>query len=282
MVKQLVRDQYRSKIDQLIDFNVIRPKEGWIRSLRKALGMSSPQLAKRLNISRSQASQMERMEVEDRITLKQLRRVADSLGCDLVYALVPRKSVDDMVRDRARLKAQQPVSKTDVQMRLERQQLSREKLQDQIRFETERLMREMPRDLWEDEMNEKPVKVRYEQDIRFQPAAAIAEENVMYQTRNNIQIPRNVLNAICRRYQVRKLSLFGSAVRDDFKPDSDIDILVEFEPGQAPGFGGLVDLQNQLSDLFGGRDVDLVTKSILNNPYRKKSVLKDLQTLYAA
>jgi len=282
MVKQLVRDQYRSKIDQLVDFNVIRPEEGWIRSLRKALGMSSPQLAKRLNISRSQASQMERMEVEDRITLKQLRRVADSLGCDLVYALVPHKSVNDMVRDRARLKAQQLVSNTDVQMRLERQLLSREKLQDQIGFETERLMREMPRDLWEDEMNEKPVKVRYEQDIRFQPAAAIAEENVMYQTRNNIQIPRNVLNAICRRYQVRKLSLFGSAVRDDFKPDSDIDILVEFEPGQAPGFGGLVDLQNQLSDLFGGRDVDLVTKSILNNPYRKKSVLKDLQTLYAA
>jgi predicted DNA-binding mobile mystery protein A len=282
MVKQLVRDQYRSKIDQLVDFNVIRPKEGWIRSLRKALGMSSPQLAKRLNISRSQASQMERMEVEDRITLKQLRRVADSLGCDLVYALVPHKSVDDMVRDQARLKAQQLVSKTDVQMRLERQQLSREKLQDQIGFETERLMREMPRDLWDEGKNEKPVKVSYEQDVRFQPAAAIAEENVMYQTKNNLQIPRNVLNAICRRYQVRKLSLFGSAVRDDFKPDSDIDILVEFEPGQAPGFGGLVDLQNQLSDLFGGRDVDLATQSILNNPFRKKAVLKDLQTLYAA
>ncbi len=150
MVKQLIRDQYRSKVEQLIDFNVIRPKEGWIRSLRKALGMSSPQLAKRLNISRSQVSQIERMEVEDRITLKQLRRVADSLGCDLVYALVPRKSVDDMVREQARLKAQQLVSKTDVQMRLERQQLSREKLEDQIRFEIERLTREMPRDLWED------------------------------------------------------------------------------------------------------------------------------------
>lgn len=150
MVKPLIRDQYRSKIEQLIDFNVIRPKEGWIRSLRKALGMSSPQLAKRLNISRSQVSQIERMETEDRITLKQLRRVADSLGCDLVYALVPRKSVDVMVREQARLKAQKLVSKADVQMRLERQQLSREKLEDQIRFEIERLTREMPRDLWED------------------------------------------------------------------------------------------------------------------------------------
>lgn len=273
MVKQIIRDQYRSKIDQLIDFNVIRPKEGWIRSLRKALCMSSPQLAKRLNISRSQASQMERMEVEDRITLKQLRRVADSLDCDLVYALVPRKPVEEMVRERAGLKARQLVQKTDVQMRLEKQQLSKDKLQDQIAYETERLLREMPRDLWEDPKHEKPVN---------QPAAAIAEDNVMYQTRNNIPIPRNELNTLCRRHQVRKLSLFGSAVRDDFKPGSDIDILVEFEPGQTPGFGGLVDLQTQLSELFGGRDVDLATQSILNNPYRKKSVLKDMVTLYAA
>jgi predicted DNA-binding mobile mystery protein A len=150
MDKQIIRGQYRSKMDQHIDFNIIRPKEGWIRTLRKALGMSSPQLAQRLGISRAQASQMERMEVEDRITLKQLRRVAGNLDCELVYALVPRKSVAEMVRDRARLKARQLVQKTDVQMRLEQQQLSKEKLQDQVAYETERLVREMPRNLWED------------------------------------------------------------------------------------------------------------------------------------
>ena len=151
MIKQIIRDQYRSKINQAIDFNTIsRPKEGWIRTLRKALGMSSPQLAKRLVISKSQASQMERMEVEDRITLKQLRRVAGAFDCDLVYAIVPRKPVEDMIDDRARLKAQQLVSKTDVQMKLEAQQLSNEQLQKQVAIEAERLAREMPRDLWED------------------------------------------------------------------------------------------------------------------------------------
>jgi predicted DNA-binding mobile mystery protein A len=150
MVNQIIRDQYRSKIEQLVDFKIIQPKEGWIRTLRKALGMSSPQLAARLGLSRAQASQMERMEVEDRITLKQLRRVARSLDCDLVYALVPRKPVQEMVRDRAGIKAQKLVLKTDVQMRLEKQQLSKQKLQDQIMYETERLVREMPRDLWED------------------------------------------------------------------------------------------------------------------------------------
>lgn len=151
MMKQIIREQYQSKLSQLIDIKkVIRPKEGWVRTLRKALGMSGPQLAKRLGMSKSQASQMERMEVEDRITLKQLRRVADSLDCDLMYALVPRKPVEIMLRDRAREKAQQLVGKTNVQMKLEAQQLSNEQLVVQIEMETERLLREMPRNLWED------------------------------------------------------------------------------------------------------------------------------------
>jgi len=151
VIKQIVQNQYRSKIDQLIDIKVIsRPKEGWIRTLRKALGMSSPQLAKRLAVSKSQASQVERMEIEDRITLKQLRRVADSLDCDLLYALVPRKPVAEMVRDRARLKAQKLVNKTDVQMKLEAQQLPGEKLDAQVDAEVNQLVCDMPRDLWED------------------------------------------------------------------------------------------------------------------------------------
>jgi predicted DNA-binding mobile mystery protein A len=282
MVKQIIREQYRSKIDQLADFKVIRPREGWIRTLRKALGMSSPQLAARLGISRSQASQMERMETEDRITLKQLRRVADSLDCDLVYAPVPRKPVKEMVRARARWKAEKLVQETGEQIWLEKQQLSGETLQDRIAYETERLLRVMPRDLWEDRIKEKPVKTRNEQTPRFTTAATIAEDNAVYQTKNNLSIARNALSAVCRQFHVRRLSLFGSAVREDFGPDSDIDMLVEFDPGFAPGFGGLVDLQKQLSELFGGRAVDLVTRSILKNPYRRKSVLKDMETLYAA
>jgi len=151
MIKQIIQDQYRSKVNQLIDFiGVNRPKEGWIRTLRKSLGMSSPQLAVRLGISKSQASQIERMEVEDRITLKQLRRVADALDCDLQYALVPRQPIQKMIHDRAKLKASRLVDKADVQMKLEAQQLSREKLAQHIESETDRLLREMPRDLWKD------------------------------------------------------------------------------------------------------------------------------------
>jgi len=151
MNKQVIRDQYWEKLDQLIDIKrIYRPVEGWIRTVRKALGMSSPQLALRLGVSKSQASQMERMEIEDRITLKQLRRVADVLDCELQYALVPRKPVREMVRSRARLKAEKLIKRVNTHMALESQSLADKKLQEQIEIETDRLLRELPRDLWED------------------------------------------------------------------------------------------------------------------------------------
>jgi len=154
MDKQIIRNQYWAKLDQPGDRKKVnRPKEGWIRTFRKALGMSGPQLAQRLGVSKAQASQMERMEVEDRITLKQLRRVAELLDCDLEYALIPRKPVAEMVRERAGMKARQLVTKVDTQMRLEAQHLSDEYLNEQIERETERLMREMPRDLWQEDSN---------------------------------------------------------------------------------------------------------------------------------
>lgn len=150
-MKQIIREQYRAKIDQLIDLkDISRPKEGWIRSFRKALGMSGPQLASRLGVSKAQASQMERMELEDRITIKQLRRVANALDCQLVYALIPRKPVAELVRERAQLKAKQLVGKADVQMALEAQQVSSKQLAVQTEMEVDRLLRDMPRDLWED------------------------------------------------------------------------------------------------------------------------------------
>ncbi len=151
MMKQIILDQYRSKIENFDNFEkLIQPKEGWIRTFRKALGMSGPQMAARMGISKSQASQMERMEVEDRITLKQLRKVADNLECDLHYAIVPRKPIKTMIREQAQKKAIQLVHKTHVQMKLEAQQLSEEKLQQQVNLEVERLLIEMPRNLWED------------------------------------------------------------------------------------------------------------------------------------
>jgi predicted DNA-binding mobile mystery protein A len=150
-MKALIRQQYQHKFGDSPMFRMLRrPKEGWIRSLRKALGMSSPQIARLLGVSKAQASQMERMEIEDRITLKQLRKVAEKLDCELVYAIVPRSSINEMIRDRANFKAKKIVETASKHMILESQQLSETSLNEQIDLETKRLIQDMPRDLWEE------------------------------------------------------------------------------------------------------------------------------------
>lgn len=75
----------------------------------------------------------------------------------------------------------------------------------------------------------------------------------------NISIDRERLAAFCREQHVKRLALFGSVLRDDFGPESDIDVLVEFEPGHVPGLFGLARLERELSAFFGGRKVDLRT-----------------------
>jgi len=88
------------------------------------------------------------------------------------------------------------------------------------------------------------------------------------------------LVAVCRRFGVRRLQLFGSMAAGTQTADSDVDVLVEFVPGEAPGAFALVDLQDELSNLFGGRPVDLAFASILNNPYRRRAIEPQLRTLY--
>jgi len=80
--------------------------------------------------------------------------------------------------------------------------------------------------------------------------------------KSRIVIPEEKLADFCKRHHIRKLALFGSVVRGDFKPDSDVDVLVEFEPGHVPGLA-LIRMQDELSELFGGRKVDLVTPKVL-------------------
>ncbi len=93
-----------------------------------------------------------------------------------------------------------------------------------------------------------------------------------------VRFDRAVLAELCKRHHIIKLSLFGSVLRDDFRPDSDVDLLVEFEPGMTPGFG-IITIQDELADLFGGRRVDLVSAKYLNRRIRDR-VLSSAQRLY--
>jgi predicted nucleotidyltransferase len=99
------------------------------------------------------------------------------------------------------------------------------------------------------------------------------------QPRLPLAVPRNQIADFCRRNHIRWLALFGSAVRDDFRPDSDVDVLVEFEPGTQVTFFTLSRLQRELESIFA-RPVDFVMKDGLKRRIRD-SVLASAQVLYA-
>lgn len=89
-------------------------------------------------------------------------------------------------------------------------------------------------------------------------------------------VSKTMLAKFCQEHHVGNLSLFGSVLRDDSGPDSDVDVLVELEPGRVPGFLRLHELEQELSGLFGGRRVDLVTPRFLNARMRGR-VLAEAQ-----
>ncbi len=95
-----------------------------------------------------------------------------------------------------------------------------------------------------------------------------------------LSIPKAELAAFCRMHDIRWLALFGSALRADFGPDSDVDVLVEFVEGRSPGLLGIAGLEIELSALFGGRKVDLRTPQDLSR-YFRQDVLDKAVVQYA-
>jgi uncharacterized protein len=91
-------------------------------------------------------------------------------------------------------------------------------------------------------------------------------------TRSRIELPRKVIEEFCRRNHIRRLSLFGSALRGESGLDRDIDFLVEFEQGHTPGNLGLAGMELELSALLGGRKADLRTPNELSRHFRDQVV----------
>ena len=99
-----------------------------------------------------------------------------------------------------------------------------------------------------------------------------------------LDIDRDALAAFCEKWGIAKLDLFGSVLREDFGPDSDVDILVRFHPGVVHSLFEWVDMREELVALFG-REVDLVNREVIErsrNPYRKRGILEGARVLYAA
>ncbi len=94
-----------------------------------------------------------------------------------------------------------------------------------------------------------------------------------------ISVPQSTLADYCRRLHIARLALFGSVLRDDFRPDSDVDVLVEFERGHVPGLIGLGTMEIELSQFFGGRKVDLHTPGSLG-PEIRETVLREAEVQF--
>jgi uncharacterized protein len=99
-----------------------------------------------------------------------------------------------------------------------------------------------------------------------------------------IEVARDRIADFCRRWQIIELSLFGSALRDDFRPDSDVDVLVVFAPGSAWGFRELLQMEEELAGIFG-RNVDLVEKRLVEqnrNYIIRRHILRSAEPVYVA
>lgn len=127
---------------------VPRPRNGWIREIRNAIGMTASQLAKRLGVTQPTVADMERSEREDAITLGTLRKAARALGGELVYAIVPRVPLEQMLREQARRVVQADMQSVSHSMRLEDQGVSPEAENAQMDELIEDILRRWPRSLW--------------------------------------------------------------------------------------------------------------------------------------
>ena len=126
-----------------------RPPKGWVRAIRDALGMTSRQLAARMGYSQSSITGLEQGEEAETISLKTLRQAAEALDCQLVYALVPKATLDETVRRRAQALAEEHLARVHHTMRLENQALREGALADELERLTDSILSGRASRLWE-------------------------------------------------------------------------------------------------------------------------------------
>ena len=150
-VKETAKRQYARALNSAASqvAGLKAPREGWIGTMRKALGMSAPELAKRLGVTKPAIYQAERKEREGGVTLGHMERLAEAMGGKFVYAIVPDGQIEDILRDQARAKAEAVVRRASAHMALEKQSLSSEKMREEIERLAEQILRERPSDFWE-------------------------------------------------------------------------------------------------------------------------------------
>ncbi|HEY4923545.1 MAG TPA: mobile mystery protein A [Roseiarcus sp.] len=150
-VKTIVRQQYRRIVDATASHATLQtPPEGWMRTVRKALGMSGAQLAKKMGVTRARVAQAEHAELSGGATLKSMQTAAKAMGCRFVYAIVPDGRVEDLILAQARRKAMALVGAASTHMAFESQALPKDKIAKEVERLTREIVKEMPPDFWSD------------------------------------------------------------------------------------------------------------------------------------
>lgn len=127
-----------------------QPRQGWVSCIRKALGITFPQLAKRLGVARSRAARIQEAEMNGALTLHTLKETANALDCDLVYALVPRKPLQALLREQAEKVARQKLQRISHSMALEDQLVPALQQKEQLEELINDLLSGPRKQLWED------------------------------------------------------------------------------------------------------------------------------------
>lgn len=149
--RRTMRDQLDKTFFQLSSVKALQPPvKGWLRSIREALGMSGKQLGERLDVSQPRVVQLEKDELSGALTLKTIRQAAEAMDCQFVYAVVPRTSLKDTIRQQARKVAAKRLSRTSHTMLLEDQMVSNDEQHKMLEEKVEDLIRNLPNDFWSD------------------------------------------------------------------------------------------------------------------------------------
>lgn len=150
-VKDTAKRQYARLLDKAAQqlARLQAPREGWISTMRKALGMSAPELARRMGVTKPAIYQAERKERKGGVTIQHMEKLAKALNGRFVYAIVPEDSIEDVLRAQARRKAEKIVRRVSAHMALEKQSLSSEQTNEEIELLADELLRERPSDFWD-------------------------------------------------------------------------------------------------------------------------------------
>ena len=128
-----------------------RPRHGWLKAIREALGMTTTQLAERLGVVQSRAVAIEQAEIKGAITLNSLEKAAHAMDCRLIYALVPKKPLDELITERAKRLAKKRLESTRHSMALEAQSVNQLDEDEQLKHLIQQLLEKAGSELWKDD-----------------------------------------------------------------------------------------------------------------------------------